>query len=103
MTQIVVVAEPRKTHNVSLVGVDYTLTAPKSILALQMATRARAGADAPTEVIESILEWVRSAFGANQTKAIRKRLDDPDDLLDIDHITTLMQKVMEATTATPTT
>lgn len=102
MTQIVIEASPRKTYEVSLVGVDYTLTPPKSALALRMANQARSGADGASEVVDSIYSWVRSAFGADQYDGIVARLEDPDDLLDIEHLTQLMQKVMEAMTDTPT-
>lgn len=103
MTQIVIEATPRKSYDVSLVGIDYKLTPPKSALALKMANQTRNGADGATDVVDSIYTWVRSAFGPTQSKAIIKRLDDPEDLLDIEHLTQLMQKVMEVMTASPTT
>lgn len=100
---IEITAEPAAPIEVVLVGVDYKIQPPKSSLALKLAIRAKTAGEDPTLMLEAIDEWINKAFGKTNGAKIKKRLDDPDDLLDINHVMQLMEKIVEATTATPTT
>lgn len=85
-----------------LVGVVYDVYLPKSASALALAKSVKKdkkgrvkvdGEDAA--VIDALLEWVDGAFGDDQAKEIRKRLQDPKDRLDIEHVSEFMQKLVE--------
>lgn len=94
MSEIVVEATPREEIPLTLVGVKYTIVPPKSNFALKMAYQAKTSKDDPTQVVDSLFDWVRKAF-RDQADAVLARLDDDGDDLDIDHLTQLMQKVLE--------
>ena len=100
---MVVTASERRSFLVDLVGRRYTLTPPKAALAMKAAIRAKTAGDDPTLLMESIMEWVRSALGDDGAADVTARLDDPADRLDIEHLTALMGKVQEATTGNPPT
>lgn len=97
-------AKPRKTFAVELVGKEYTLTAPKSAFALRMAVKSKQAQTAsdPSLLIEAVDEWLEAALGPEQSQEVHDRIDDPNDDLDLEHINTLMEKVMEQTTGVPT-
>lgn len=100
---ITIEATPRKTLSVTLVGVDYLITPPKAGFALRMASKARStDDDAALGVMDDLFEWVRKAF-RDQADAVLGRLDDEEDELDINHLTELMSKVIEASSGNPTT
>lgn len=96
-------AKTREAIPVRLVGKDYTLTTPKSYLAMMMAIRAKNVEQDPEKMMDAINEWLEGAFGKATSKAILKRLQDPADALDFPQITELMQAVMEMGTEDPTT
>ncbi len=104
MKRIEIAAQPRENITVSLVGVEYVITPPKGSLGLRLAKKAKEAENEKDNISmwDEIMGWVRAGFGAKQTKKIQERLDDPDDDLDIEHITTLMEKIIEATTDNPT-
>lgn len=101
-TRIVIDAEPREAFPVSLVGVEYLVTPPKSTIALALAARAKEAGSDGEKVREELDGWVRIAFGKKQAAKVIERLDDADDDLDLPHIMTLMQKLAEAVTPDPT-
>lgn len=103
MADITITAEPRKRIHVDLVGVGYDIVVPKAGFAMAMAQRARSGDDdAALSTLNDINEWMRRAF-RDRADEVFARLDDDDDDLDIQHITQLMQKSVEAGSDNPTT
>lgn len=104
MKSITIDAEPREQITVNLVGKPYLLTPPKGALGLTLAERAQeAQASGDVKAIwGEVMGWLTTAVGKKQARAIQERLDDPDDDLDIIHVITVMEKVVEAVTKNPT-
>lgn len=102
MTELVINAEPIEAINLTLVGEQYKIKPPKSALAMKFATQAKQAGEDPGKLMEAIGEWVKMAFGKDASK-VMARLDKPEDDLDVQHIMTLMQKIMELQTGDPTT
>ncbi|UDL16226.1 hypothetical protein SEA_KOZIE_30 [Microbacterium phage Kozie] len=103
MKSITIDAEPREQITVHLVGKPYLLTPPKGALGLQLAERAQA-ANATGDVKAiwgEVMDWVTKAVGSKQAADIQARLDDPEDDLDVIHVVTVMEKVVEAVTSNP--
>jgi hypothetical protein len=101
---IEVAATPREKITVRLVGHEYVMTMPKGALTLKIAARAREAEEKadPTVMVALFDDWLDAGFGKKQGKALRARMDDPDDALDIPHIMELIQKVAEVGTPNPT-
>ena len=100
---IEITAEPQNQIQVKLVGVDYLVTPPKAALAIKMATQARNAARDPEKGLEAMWEWLRIAFGDEESQHVQARLDDPSDLLDIEHVAKLMEAVIERSVDLPST
>lgn len=95
-------AATRESIPVDLVGKRYSLVPPKTTLAIQVAAAAQSAEDLPN-MMKSLEGWVVAAFGTKSGNAIVKRLYDPNDALDVDHIVQLVQGVMGMQTGNPTT
>jgi hypothetical protein len=98
----------RKPITVNLVGVQYTLTPPKAAIAIEMAEAAKGmtttGDDANVdETLKVLYDWLGMAMTAKDVEAVKKRLKSKTDDLDIPHLTTLLEKVMEYVVGNPTT
>ena len=101
---IVITAEEREVIEVDLVGVHYQVTPPKASLALKIAVQAKqADENDPEQALVPITSWLGQAMGEEQAAAIRARLDDPDDLLDLSHVMKLMEKIIEVGSGNPPT
>jgi hypothetical protein len=99
---ITIEAEPREQIDVKLVGVHYIINPPKAALAISLGKEVKAAGD-DAELLEAALEkWAVIAFGKKHGKAIMARLNDPEDLLDYDHLTTVITKLAEALSPNPT-
>lgn len=99
---IVIESSPRAIIPVRLHGVDYTIRPPKAALALKLAVRAKQAGDAPELMVAAVDEWIDRAFGSQVAGAIRARLDNEDDALDLPDLMTLMNRVIELTAGNPT-
>jgi len=101
---IIVEASPRPRYTVQLVGVEYALSPPKSALSMKLAVRSKQSQESsdPTLMLDTLREWVVSAFGDEVGAVVLARLDDKDDEMDLDHLSELMRKVSEAATGNPT-
>jgi hypothetical protein len=98
------IVSTRKPLNVSLVGVDYNITPPKAALAIEMARDIKgAKTKKPEEVMDTLYEWLSMCMDEEGVAAIRARLMNPTDDLDIPHITELLTAVMERITENPPT
>ena len=93
----------RDPVDVNLVGVQYTVTPPKGIIALKFAKTAQNASKDPDKLIDSLVEWLNIAFDEKTAKEIENRLYEPNDDLDISHIIQLIQKLTEIVTGNPTT
>ncbi|QNJ55959.1 tail assembly chaperone [Microbacterium phage Rasputia] len=124
MDLIEIEAEAAELIPVKLVGETYYLNPPKTALTMDMAEsmggmsakklpESASDAEKAQALKESrknakkarsaVDTWVLQAFGVEGAKAIQKRLLDPLDRLDIDHLMKLMNAVAEAKTGNPTT
>lgn len=86
---------------VNLVGKTYLAHPPKTTLAMKLANGMDGSSD-PEFILGRVEEYLVMTFGPKEGKKIRARLDDPDDQLDIPHIMTLMEKITEVSSGTPT-
>lgn len=98
------IVSTRKPLAVSLVGVDYSITPPKAALAIEMAKDIKGAKNKkPEEVMDTLYEWLGMVMDEEGVEAIKKRLRDRNDDLDIPHITELLTQVMERVTDNPPT
>jgi len=103
MKPITIDADPVEQIEVNLVGVPYQINPPKAALAMRLAVEAKTMGEDPSAVNAVMDSWMDKAFGKSTAKAVRKRLEDDKDLLDIQHVMLLMEKIIEAQTeANPT-
>lgn len=99
---IVIDAEPAETLDVKLVGVDYKITPPKTSLLMQVTDKMQ-GKDEEDVTSEDLYRFVDLMFTQTEAGKVKKRLNDPKDALDIDHVMSLLDKLMEAVQPNPTT
>jgi hypothetical protein len=98
-----IVAAPKKQFQVKLVGVDYMATAPKKALALSLLMRVKNAGNDPEMMDDAITSLIIKMLGREHVEAVQARLADEEDDLDIDHLMVLMNKLIEAVSADPTT
>jgi hypothetical protein len=101
-------ADVKKKIIVDLVGEKYSVTPPKTSLAIKVTQRARGAEGKPTrkeadESFEALQEWIDKAFGVQGAKRVRTRLNDADDDLDLDQIMQLMNVLLEMESGGPST
>ena len=97
-------ATPRTKISLDLVGHKYVVTPPKSAVAMQMARTIQEDGGTGADIAwRELMGWVSQAFNNRDAAAIEKRLRDPKDDLDIEHIMQLVQAVTEAASGNPTT
>lgn len=94
--RIVIEASPPVNVTVHLVGEEYVIPVPKTTIGLIVAERMQAAKEDPERLMVELKDWVTSTFGKKQGKKVWDRLFDPDDLLDIDHISDLLGQLTEA-------
>lgn len=99
---IVIDAEPAETLDVKLVGVDYKITPPKTSLLMQVTDKMQ-GKEEEDVTSEDLYRFVDLMFTKTDSVKVKKRLNDPKDALDIDHVMSLLDKLMEAVQPNPTT
>lgn len=99
---IVIDAEPVETMDVKLVGVDYKITPPKTAMLMQVTDKMQ-GKDEEDITSDDLYQFVDLMFTKTDATKVKKRLADPKDSLDIDHVMTLLDKLMEAVQPNPTT
>lgn len=99
---IVIDAEPVETMDVKLVGVDYKIKPPKTSLLMEVTDKMQGKAEEDI-TSEDLYRFVDLMFTKTDATKVKKRLVDPKDDLDIDHVMTLLDKIMEAVQPNPTT
>lgn len=101
-----ITAEAPEPLTVNLVGKTYRMRPPKAALGLAL-TRAAAGRKGQKSDLETMLQsiqtWLEHGFGKKHAGEIMQRLEDADDLLDIEHIVRLVQVVVERAAGNPST
>lgn len=95
-------AEPVKELRLSLVGQSYTVRPPKGSLAIVLAKKMSKNKDVDG-MMNAIQDWLKLAMPKQDVKKVMDRLEDPEDALDIGHITSLIEKLTERVTGNPTT
>ena len=94
-------AKPKKPVSVNLVGVDYMIKPPKTALLLAISRHSAKENNDPGAISRDFDVILKLMFG-KQAEAVQKRLDDPDDELDFDHIFEAVEAVTEDGTGNPT-
>lgn len=101
--RIVIAANPVEPITVELIGKEYIVEPPKAVLGVLMAQRLEQAGDDVDKVFEELGGWLTAAMGEKQSKKVMERLRDPDDKLDIPHISSLMRQLTEEVAGNPTT
>ena len=103
-------AEEVQTYPVRLVGEMYNIRPLKSSYMMSIASKSKHlqdkdGSEAADALMKMINKWVDAAFEKDDAKAVKKRLDDPTDPIDIQHIVQMINMLAEhlAGGARPTT
>lgn len=99
---IVIDAEPVETMDVKLVGVDYKIKPPKTSMLMEVTDKMQ-GKDEEDVTSEDLYRFVDLMFTKTDATKVKKRLSDPKDDLDIDHVMKLLDALMEAVQPNPTT
>lgn len=105
----ITISSTRKPITVDLVGVEYRVVPPKAVLAIEMSNKMkRADISAtmeenPETAIDLVFEWLDYCMFKKDITAIRKRLHDNDDDLDLPHLTELLTQVTEMSSGNPST
>jgi len=100
---ITIEAQPREKIDVDLVGKHYVIDPPKAAATMELAEKASAAKGDTDTLLRMLTEWMERTFGPKQYAKIRARMYDPDDLLDLGHIMTLMGEVAKVQTGNPPT
>lgn len=93
----------RKRIKVNLVGVLYEVRPPKASLGLKLAVRAKQFEDKPELLPQTLNEFIDKAFTKDDAAKIKQRMyEDEEDALDLPHIMSLMETLVEKSIGTPT-
>lgn len=112
MADINVAPAPRQTLQVNLVGKMIHVKTPKASIAIEMARDSskfnnrgkKKMTDAETlALIDTLYDWLKMIVSPKDFEVIKKRLRDPEDGLDIPHITEMISKVSEFAGQNPST
>ncbi len=100
---LVVPARKRERRSVRFGGMLYrNFRSPKSLVSMQIARAGKNADKDPDSMVAAVRDWLLDAFGSEDGAAVFDRLFDPDDDLDLDAITTLIEKTLEVGTSDPT-
>lgn len=97
--KLVIDAGEQQSITVSLVGVDYEVTPPKAFGNLQMAQLGRSMQANPDEMseedVDEFIGVLLRPFTPEDAEAVEARLQDANDLLDVNHLTQLLDMLRE--------
>lgn len=91
-------ASPTQKIDVTLVGKKYKVSKPKAAVAINLASKLNLDEEdeqAGEHAKESVEEWVDLLFNKTDAAAVKKRLYEPTDSLDFEHIGDLMGKILD--------
>lgn len=103
MSKIVIAAEPPKPIEISLGAVDYKVRPIKTSLGIEMSQRFQSIGEDPAKLKAGVESIVKTMFGKTDAPKIMKRLADPNDHLDYEHVIELMTALVGGATENPTT
>lgn len=113
MADINIAPTPRKPIMVNLLGKPYKVMPLKAALAIEMARNSadlqKVKKDTKSlvetlKLVDLVYDWLSMVMEKKDVDAIKNRLKDPKDGLDIDHLVTLLNMVTEVSVnANPTT
>lgn len=82
----------------------YNAHLPKGTLALKLGAEMKSvNMEDMDEMRARVDDFIRLLFSSADVEAIKERLDDPDDRLDLIHMRALINKISEKITGLPTT
>ncbi len=99
---ISITSKPRKTIQTLIDGMPYRVKIPKTGLTMKLAVHGKQAGEEPAQFVATMDEWIMQVFGSDQAGMIHDRLDDPEDVLDFESLTTLMEKLGEYESGDPT-
>lgn len=102
----IIEAEEVQKLSVSLVGIVYEIMPPKASTTLKIAAKAmsadkgskkkgKQSAEDLAALATMVDDWVKMTFSREDASAVLDRLSDPNDLLDVEHIVKLVEKLVE--------
>lgn len=96
-------ATPKKPIAVDVLGTTYMVKPPKSSLLMAIAKHSSSdAAKRDPQALQRDLDTIVTIMFGKSADAIQKRLADPEDDLDIDHIFEVAEAVTEEATGDPT-
>lgn len=85
----------RRSITVNLVGEEYQAYPPKPLVMAEFSRQAEKTGASVNEQIAQFEKTVAALFDKKDAAKVLKRLGDPQDALDVDHIMKLMQALTE--------
>lgn len=102
MAKIVISAEAPQPVDVELVGEHYLAHPPKEAQSVALGIQLQRNQD-PEEMMKGVNSLVITIFGKKVAKAVMKRLENPEDPMDLTHIMLLMNALLKQASPNPTT
>ena len=93
----------RQDIDVNLVGVEYVIHPPKTVVMLEFSNMIQEVEGNPSKILEVLDTYIDSAFTAEDAQEVKERLRDEHDQLDLPHLMNLIEQVTELTTGNPST
>lgn len=93
----------RKPLRVDLGGVIYEIMPIKSAIAMELGSKVMGAESDPDKFDKTLKDLVAGVFSAKDAKGVMARIKDPQDPLDMLHILTLVEVMLEKTAGNPTT
>lgn len=95
MDEIVIEAEAKpSTIGIALVGKTYQGRPPKTVAMINLSQAVTKKKSQPAEMVGFLHKFLEMTFGKKDANAIMKRLEDPQDTLEIGHISQLMEALI---------
>lgn len=95
-------ADPIQVLEVTVVGKEYKVRPPKAATLMDV-TSGMSDKDEDDMSMDDLNKFVDLLFAPTDSKAVKKRLLDANDSLDLGHVMELLNKVMEEVQPNPTT
>lgn len=88
----------REAIDVNLVGEEYVIHPPKTIVMLEFTNLLQGVENDPSKIMDIVNKYIDASFTKTDAKAVKKRLQDESDSLDLQHIMNLIEQVTEMST-----
>jgi hypothetical protein len=103
MATITIPGKTRKSIDIELVGIEYTVRPPKASVAVFLSQALKDAGEDAEKLLDGLEKWNLVLFGKEIGPKVTERLKDPDDDLDIPDVVELISAVMETSGENPTT